>query len=97
MIEPRNVTYQRADMVIHMESNIMQSVNWRVLCGTAGSKSQSCLTLWLISQLGRAYHFLETSTLHQLEDGDGRTSGRQSDSFIVPRKLGNASGGKGAT
>ena len=84
-------------MVIHMESNIMQSVNWRVLCGTAGSKSQSCLTLWLISQLGRAYHFLETSTSHQLEDGDGRMSGRQSDSFIVPRKLGNASGGKGAT
>ena len=84
-------------MVIHMESNIIQSVNWRVLCGTAGSKSQSCLTLWLISQLGRAYRFLETSTLHQLEDGDGRMSDRQSDSFIVPMKMGNASGGKVAT
>ena len=67
------------------------------LFGTAGSKSQSCLTLWLISQLGRAYRFLETSTLHQLEDGDERMSGRQSDSFIVLRMLGNASGGKGAT
>ena len=65
--------------------------------GTAGSKSQSCLTLWLISQLGRAYRFLETSTLHQLEDGDERMGGRQSDGFIVPKKLGNASGGKGAT
>ena len=65
--------------------------------GTAGSKSQSCLTLWLISQLGRAYHFLETSTSHQLEDGGERMSGRQSDSFIVPRKLSNARGGKGAT
>ena len=67
---------------------------WRVLYGTAGAKSQSCLTLWLISQLGRAYCFLETSTLHRLEDGDGRMSNRQSDSFIVPRNLGNASGGK---
>lgn len=47
-------------------------------------------------QLGRACCFLETSTLHQLEDGDGRTSGRQSDSFIVPKKPGNAGGGKGA-
>ena len=84
-------------MVIHMESNIIQSVNWRVLCGTAGSKSQSCLTLWLISQLGRAYRFLVASTSHQLEDEGGRMSGRQSDSFIVPRKLGNASGGKEAT
>ena len=35
--------------------------------------------------------------LHQLEDGDGRKNDRQSDSFIVPRKLGNVSGGKGAT
>ena len=35
--------------------------------------------------------------LHRLEDGDGRMSGRQSDSFIVPLKLSNASGGKGAT
>lgn len=48
-------------------------------------------------QLGRAYCFLETSTLHQLEHGDGRMSDRQSDSFIVLMKLGNASGGKGAT
>ena len=40
---------------------------------------------------------METSTLHQLEDGDGRKNGRQSDSFIVLRMLGNASGGKGAT
>lgn len=48
-------------------------------------------------QLGRACYFLETSTCHQLEDGDGRMSGRQSDSFIVLLKLGNASGGKGAT
>lgn len=48
-------------------------------------------------QLGRAYHFLETSTCHQLEDGDGRMRDRQSDSFIVLLKLGNASGGKGAT
>ncbi len=70
---------------------------WRVLYGTAGAKSQSCLTLWLISQLGRACHFLETSTLHQLEDGEGWTSDRQSDSFIGPRILGNASGGKVAT
>ena len=44
-------------------------------------------------QLGRACHFLETSTCHQLEDGDGRMSGRQSGSFIVLMKLGNASGG----
>ena len=84
-------------MVLHTESNTMQSVNGEFLCGTAGSKSQSCLTLWLISQLGRAYRFLETSTFYQLEDGGGRMSGRQSDSFIVPRMLSNASGGKGAT
>jgi hypothetical protein len=37
-------------------------------------------------QLGRACCFLETSTLHQLEDGDGWTSGRQAvyaDDFIA--------------
>jgi len=48
-------------------------------------------------QLGRAYCFLETSMFHQLEDGDGQMGDRQSDSFIVPMKLGNASRGKGAT
>lgn len=42
------------------------------------AESQSCLTLWLISQLGRAYRFLVASTSHQLEDGGGRMSGRQS-------------------
>ena len=47
-------------------------------------------------QLGRACRFLETSTLYQLEDGGKRMGGRQSDSFLVPLKLGNASGGKGA-
>ena len=80
--------FQRADVVLHTESNIMQSV-----------KGEFCMALrgQIISQLGRAYRFLETSTSHQLEDGDGRMSGRQSDSFIVPRKLGNARGGKGAT
>ena len=48
-------------------------------------------------QLGRACRFLETSTFYQLEDGDKRMGGRQSDSFIVPWKPGNAGGGKGAT
>lgn len=48
-------------------------------------------------QLGRACYFLETSTCYQLEDGDRRMGSRQSDSFIVLLKLGNASGGKGAT
>lgn len=48
-------------------------------------------------QLGRAYYLLETSTSFQLEDGERRMDGRQSDSFIVSMRLGNASGGKGAT
>ena len=48
-------------------------------------------------QLGRACYFLETSTCYQLEEGDRRMGSRQSDSFIVLLKLGNASGGKGAT
>ena len=48
-------------------------------------------------QLGRVCRSLETSMYYQLEDGDKRMSGRQSDSLIVPKKLGNASGGKGAT
>lgn len=48
-------------------------------------------------QLGRACRFLETSTPYQLEDGGKRMGGRQSDRSIVPLKLGNASGGKGAT
>lgn len=34
-------------------------------------------------QLGRACRFLETSTHYQLEDGDKRMGGRQSDSFVV--------------
>ncbi len=48
-------------------------------------------------QLGRACHFSETSTFCQLEDGGGWMSDRQSDSFIVLMKSGNADGGKGAT
>lgn len=62
-----------------------------------GVKEPIMLDIVVNCQLGRAYCFLETSTLHQLEDGDGRMSDRQSDSFIVLMKLGNASGGKGAT
>jgi len=34
-------------------------------------------------QLGRACRFLETSMHYQLEDGDERMGGRQSDNFIV--------------
>mgnify|MGYP001668344955 CR=1 FL=1 len=48
-------------------------------------------------QLGRACRFSETSTFCQLEDGDRWMSDRQSDSFIVLMKSGNADGGKGAT
>lgn len=48
-------------------------------------------------QLGRACYLLVTSTFFQLEDGERRMGSRQSDSFIVLMKLGNASGGKGAT
>ena len=69
---------------------------WRELVGTAGSKSQSCLILWIIVNWEEPGASWETSTFHQLEDGDGRMSDRQSDSFIVLKKPGNADGGKGA-
>ncbi|MDE5910048.1 MAG: hypothetical protein K2H52_15090 [Lachnospiraceae bacterium] len=62
-----------------------------------GGREPVMLDIVVSCQLGRACRFLGTSTSYQLEDGDKRMSGRQSDSFIVPMKLGNASGGKGAT
>ena len=83
-------------MLTGAESNIGQLVLVRVgrHCGV---REPIMLDIVVSCQLGRACYFLETSTCHQLEDGDGRMSGRQSDSFIVLLKLGNASGGKGAT
>ena len=46
-------------------------------------------------QLGRAYCLLETSTSFQLEDGERRMDGRQSDSFIVPKMIGIINQSKG--
>ena len=85
-----------ADVVTDAESNIGQLVLVRVgrHCGV---KEPIMLDTVVNCQLGRACYFLETSTCYQLEDGDRRMSSRQSDSFIVLLKLGNASGGKGAT
>jgi len=62
-----------------------------------GVKEPIMLDIVVNCQLGRACRFSATSTCCQLEDGDRRMSDRQSDSFIVPSKLGNANGGKGAT
>ena len=62
-----------------------------------GVKEPVMLDIVVNCQLGRACCFLETSTFYQLEDGDKRMGGRQSDSLIVPWKPGNAGGGKGAT
>ena len=49
-LSPERFVSQRVDMVIHMEDNIMQSVKGE-FCMALGAKSQSCLTVWLISQL----------------------------------------------
>lgn len=62
-----------------------------------GVKEPVMLDIVVNCQLGRACYFLETSACYQLEDGDRRMGSRQSDSFIVLLKLGNASGRKGAT
>ncbi len=59
-------------------------------------KEPIMLDITVNCQLGRACYFLETSTPFQLEDGERRMGNRQSDSFIVLMKLGNASGGKEA-
>ena len=78
------------------ESNIEWNDTARTIrhCGV---KEPIMLDTVVNCQLGRACYFLETSTCYQLEDGDRRMGSRQSDSFIVPRKRGNARGGKGAT
>lgn len=62
-----------------------------------GVREPIMLDIAVNCQLGRACYLLETSTIFQLEDGESRMGDRQSDSFIVPTRLGNASGGKGAT
>ena len=48
-------------------------------------------------QLGRACHFLEISMTNNNKTEDVKMNDRQSDSLIVPLRLGNASGGKGIT
>lgn len=45
----------------------------------------------------RVQQFFDASERQTVKDGDRRMGSRQSDSFIVLLKLGNASGGKGAT
>lgn len=85
-----------ADVLTGTESNIGQFAMIRTgrHCGV---KEPIMLDIVVNCQLGRACCFLETSTCYQLEDGDRRMSSRQSDSFIVLTKPGNASRGKGAT
>ena len=64
---------------------------------SAGSKSTLCFTLWLFSQLGRTYCFLPLQVANNCKTGECQKNSRQSDSFIVLKKLGNANGGKWAT
>lgn len=51
-----------------------------------------------IQSTGESLLFLaSTSMTNNCKTGGCQKNNRQSDSFIVPKKLGNANGGKGAT
>ena len=51
-----------------------------------------------IQSTGESLLFLATaSMINNCKTGECQKSDRQSDSFIVPKRLGNANGGKGAT
>lgn len=51
-----------------------------------------------IQSTGESIFFLASaSMINNCKTGECQKSDRQSDSFIVPKRLGNANGGKGAT
>ena len=52
----------------------------------------------IIQSTGESLLFLaNVSMTNNCKTGECQKNNRQSDSFIVPKKLGNANGGKGAT
>ncbi len=63
-----------------------------------GSKTWACMTSWLHGNSGGpALSFREESMPDDRKKGGRQTRCRESDRLIVPKKAGNAAGGKEAT
>lgn len=63
-----------------------------------GVKEHFMFHIVIIQSTGESLSFLvSTSMADNCKTGECQKSDRQSDSFIVPKILGNANGGKGAT
>ena len=97
MIEPRNLTFRR--LTFNSDGKQYKSIRigekW---FASAGSKSTLCFYIVIIQSTGESLLFLAIASMaNNCKIGECQKNSRQSDSFIVLKKFGNANGGKGAT
>jgi hypothetical protein len=80
-----------------VEVNTGNTAKGKVVSASPGSETMACLTLWLHGNPGDPVLSLEQRVCRTTEEGGRQMRHRESDSFIVPMKAGNAAGGKEAT
>lgn len=97
MIEPRNFDIWKADVLISTESNTNQFALVRNGLLLRGQRALYVLHCDYSVNWGEPVVSCHCKYGKQLQTGECQKNNRQSDSFIVLKKLGNANGGKGAT
>ena len=97
-IEPRNRRGGKDDAVFRAEVNTGISANWQADTASPGSETMACLTSGYCGNPGGPEPLSSNREYAgQLKREEGKSGERESDSFVVPMKAGNAARGKEAT
>jgi hypothetical protein len=80
------------------EVNTVVTANGKVESASPGSETMACLNIGVMRAPGRPHAFsMQMEYADTTEEGERQTGCGESDGLIVPKKAGNAAGGKEAT
>ena len=87
----------RDDVFVITEVNMDTGVNGKLVFTSPGSKTMACWTLRVCGNPGDPMSLSKRRVCRTTEEGGRQMRHRESDSFVVPVKAGNAAGGKETT